>query len=279
MKTFKIIFLIIALFNFCIPNPMEVRAEMIQPVSYFEMEKEVVPMNPYAERIERIKALELIHMDDLEKKSIPYEPMLHDVIIVKGKEVMKKPIFSWQIVDDKIARKIVGSSWKKDAPVQLSDLAYLELTYWGYDEKEHRGEMIVHSSVAEEVLDIFKELYDNKYYIEKIRLMDEYDADDNRSMADNNTSSFCYRSIVGSSYLSKHAYGLAIDINPLVNPYIKGQTILPQEGSQYKDRSLEEKGMIKKGDICYNAFSERGWKWGGDWHDPKDYQHFEKIVQ
>jgi hypothetical protein len=95
-------------------------------------------------------------------------------------------------------------------------------------------------------------------------------------MAENNTSAFNFRRITNSTTISKHGYGVAIDINPIQNPYIRGETILPPAGEEYLDRSNIRMGMITKGDICYQAFISRGWKWGGDWSTPKDYQHFEK---
>ena len=162
--------------------------------------------------------------------------------------------------------------------IDIKDLAYLQITYWGFDEKSHIGEMIVNKKVAEEVLDIFKEVYENKYPIEKIRLIDEYSANDEESMQDNNTSAFCYRVVKNSKKLSKHSLGIAIDVNPLYNPYIDGKRLEPANAEIYKDRSINVKGLIKKGDALYNAFIKRGWKWGGNWKTKKDYQHFEKEI-
>ena len=126
------------------------------------------------------------------------------------------------------------------------------------------------------MVDIFKELYEEKYPIEKIRLIDEYDAIDEKSMEDNNTSAFCYRVIEGTNKLSNHAKGCAIDINPLQNPQVINGIAYPKKAEQYVDRTLSMKGMIKKGDSIYKAFIKRGWSWGGDWKNP-DYQHFEKL--
>lgn len=187
------------------------------------------------------------------------------------------PIFSYSSIPDSIKDKMIGISMPENEPINFDELSYLNLTYYGFDDNTHIGEMIVNSQVASEVVDIFKELYNKKYPIEKIRLIDEYNAVDEDSMSDNNSSSFCYRTISGTNKISNHGKGLAIDINPLQNPHVKGDKISPAKGSMYKDRSISQKGMIIKGDDLYNAFIKRGWKWGGDWTNP-DYQHFEKAL-
>ncbi len=189
-------------------------------------------------------------------------------------------IFESYEIPDYILTKMIGNSIpisNIDA-IDIKDLAYLQITYWGFDEKSHIGEMIVNKKVAQEVLDIFKEIYENKYPIEKIRLIDEYGANDEESMQDNNTSAFCYRVVKNSKKLSNHSLGIAIDINPLYNPYIDGKRIEPANAEIYKDRNIIVKGLIKKGDALYNAFIKRGWTWGGNWKTKKDYQHFEKEI-
>ncbi|WP_352418927.1 M15 family metallopeptidase [Proteiniborus sp.] len=190
------------------------------------------------------------------------------------------PVFKYSNISDEIKEKMIRVSWKEDSPVKLEDLAYINVTYWGFDNAEHVGEMIVHEKLALEVLEIFKELYEARFSIEKIVLIDEYDANDDLSMADNNTSAFCSREVTGKKgVFSEHSYGVAIDINPIQNPYIKGDIVLPEEGSFYLDRNNVRKGMITKGDVCYNAFKNRGWVWGGEWNTLKDYQHFQKKIE
>ncbi len=190
------------------------------------------------------------------------------------------PVFKYSTLSDEIIDKIVGVSWKENSPVNLGELSYINVTYWGFDGNEHIGEMIVHKNLALEITEIFKELYDGKFFIEKIRLIDEYNANDELSMADNNTSAFCSREVTGKKgVFSNHSYGIAIDINPIQNPYVKGDTVLPKEGEPYLDRSSIRKGMIIKGDVCYTAFKDRGWIWGGEWNSLKDYQHFEKNIE
>ncbi len=191
-----------------------------------------------------------------------------------------KPIFLNLDIPEDVYNKMIGKSipTKFKNEVDINTLSYLKISYWGFDDKVHVGEMIVNKKVADEVIDIFKELYDAKYKIEKIKLIDEYNADDEKSMEDNNSSAFCYRKIANSSNLSNHAKGLAIDINPLYNPYIVGNSISPENAKKYADRSKSDSRYIKKGDVVYNAFIKRGWTWGGSWSNKKDYQHFEKNI-
>lgn len=162
--------------------------------------------------------------------------------------------------------------------IQPEDLRLLELPYFGFDDREHQGQMIVHHLVAEEVIEIFHDLFDARYPIEKMRLIEEYDANDEHSMEDNNSSAFCYRLAVAKSTLSHHSFGRAIDVNPFYNPYVKNQLILPKSAARYADRSTYVKGMILPGDVCHTAFTSKGWVWGGSWPDRQDYQHFEKPL-
>ncbi|WP_081712145.1 M15 family metallopeptidase [[Clostridium] dakarense] len=188
-----------------------------------------------------------------------------------------EPVFSYSPIPDNIKSKMLGLSMPKSEPISFDSLSYLRLTYYGFDGNIHIGEMVVNKDIASDVVDAFKEVYYKKYPIEKIRLIDEYNADDELSMADNNTSSFAYRTIKGTNVISNHGMGLAIDINPLQNPHVVGNTASPKEGSDYIDRSNIRKGMITEGDDLYNAFVNRGFSWGGHWKNP-DYQHFEKKL-
>lgn len=187
-------------------------------------------------------------------------------------------IFQVNPISSDIYNKIYGKSWSEGAPVDINSLSHVIITYWGFDDKPHLGEIIVNSSVGEDIKDIFKELYYAKYPIDKVKLIDDYNASDEASMEDNNTSSFCYRPQTNSSKISVHSYGLAIDINPLQNPYVKGDIIQPENATKYVDRSTYRKGMIFKDDPCYKAFTSRGWTWGGDWNGVRDYQHFEMPI-
>ena len=139
---------------------------------------------------------------------------------------------------------------------------------------------VVHVYIADDVLEIFKELYESGYQIEKVRLVDEYDADDEASMSDNNSSAFNFRFISHTTKISKHGMGMAVDINTLYNPYVKtvdGElSIEPANAADYVDRSKDFSHKIDHDDLCYKLFTEHGFEWGGDWTHSKDYQHFEK---
>ena len=182
-------------------------------------------------------------------------------------------------IPDDIFEKKQGKSYKENCTVLREELRYLHILHVGFDNNTHEGELIVNKRIAEDVLDIFKELYKAGYQIEKVRLIDEYNAQDELSMRDNNSSAFNFRYISYSTTLSKHAMGLAVDINTLYNPYIKqvdGRlNIEPANAVQYVDRNRQFPHKIDHDDLCYKLFTKYGFEWGGDWEDSKDYQHFE----
>lgn len=190
--------------------------------------------------------------------------------------------FFYEPVSDAIKEKITNKSYKQNDIIDYSDLRYITVQYIDFNGQTQQGNLITNVQVADDVLAIFKELYDASYQIDKIKLVDEYDADDDLSMEDNNTSCFNYRTVDGQKNLSDHSYGTAIDINPLYNPYVRqgygDRNVLPVNGVPYVDRDLSFDHKIVKGDICYNAFIKRGWKWGGEWDSPIDYQHFYKEI-
>lgn len=191
--------------------------------------------------------------------------------------------FSYEEVPDEVFERMKGKSYGEDCNVPLSELRYVRVLHYGFDGQVHVGELVVNQAIAQDITDIFKELFDAKYPIEKMVLIDEYDGDDDASMADNNTSSFNFRLVEGTSTLSKHAFGLAIDINPLYNPYIPERAgvteVLPVNAGEYTDRTTGCEYYILHGDICYQAFISRGFTWGGDWNVSKDYQHFSKVIE
>jgi hypothetical protein len=170
-----------------------------------------------------------------------------------------------------------GTTWHEGCPVAPSELRKLTLSYWDFQGRERAGELIVNAAVAEEVVEIFKELYQRKFPIERMQLIEGYGGNDDRSMEANNSSAFNCRDVTGQpGKFSNHSWGRAIDINPLTNPYVKGGTVLPPGGRAYLDRTKKYQGEIESGGIVVELFRKHGWTWGGDWKDRQDYQHFEK---
>lgn len=188
----------------------------------------------------------------------------------------EEAIFQAQPLPQEVRERITGVSWVENDHIALDDLSLLTLAYHGLDGGCYLGQMIAAADVAQELTEIFRELFNSGFPIAKMQLIDAYGADDNLSMADNNSSAFCYRVIDGTDYLSNHSFGRAVDLNPLQNPYVRGDLVQPEQSAQYLDRENVRPGMITAGDACYNAFISRGWEWGGDWTGPIDYQHFEK---
>ena len=182
-------------------------------------------------------------------------------------------------ISDELFARIWGKSFKEDCTLPREDLRYLHVLHRDLEGNEHEGEMIVNVHIAGDVLDILKKLYEADYPIEKIRLIDEYGADDELSMEDNNSSSFNFRFISHTTRISKHGLGLAVDINTLYNPYTKivdGERIVePVTAEAYLDREADFPYKIDEDDLCYRLFIEKGFEWGGSWEDRKDYQHFE----
>ena len=190
-------------------------------------------------------------------------------------------LFYAQEIPAEVFARMDGVSYVENENVSLEDLRYLRLLYVGFDEQTHVGELVVHASIADAILEIFQTLYEKGYQIEKMRLIDDYGGDDHASLLDNNTSAFNYRVVEGSEKLSRHAYGLAIDINPFYNPYVTysgGVEHISPEGSEpYADRAADFPHKIERDqDLCWQLFSEHGFAWGGDWKSLKDYQHFER---
>ncbi|MDO5292608.1 MAG: M15 family metallopeptidase [bacterium] len=189
--------------------------------------------------------------------------------------------FTISSITPEIRRRIWNISYKANPDISLDELSYLTIPYVNFSNEICIGELIVNSRIAEDTLNAFKELFQIGYPIEKMVLIDAYGADDILSMTDNNSSAFNYRYIDSTTILSNHSKGLALDINPLYNPYIKTvdgkERILPPEGAAYADRTENNPYYIKKNDACYTIFLKYGFTWGGDWTDSKDYQHFEHI--
>ncbi|MEE3468573.1 MAG: M15 family metallopeptidase [Eubacterium sp.] len=202
-------------------------------------------------------------------------------VIIKGhtkKEI--KEMFYVKKIPKKVWKDMQGKSYHKGCPVKKSGLRLIRVLYRGYDKKTYIGELVAAKRVSEEFKEIIYKLYKKKYQFGKIQRIDAYGGDDDASIADDNTSCFNHRVVAGSSNLSKHAYGIAIDINPLYNPYVcwvNGKMkVSPPKAKKYANRKKKFKHKITKQDLCYKYFHKKGYFWGGDWRTIKDYQHFQK---
>lgn len=182
-------------------------------------------------------------------------------------------------IDANTARRMIGKSYFDNPIIDIRNLRVVVVPYIDFEGNKKQGQIIVNQLVSQEVLEIFLDIYRSKFPIYSVKPIDCYDGDDNLSMEANNTSAFNYRYVAGTGRLSNHCYGLAIDINPVQNPYIKGERILPTIGKAFQNRGIMRKGMIMPEDTCYRAFTSRGWSWGGEWVDRIDYQHFEKHIE
>ena len=186
----------------------------------------------------------------------------------------------WSIneIDDKIFSRIKGKSYRADCTVPVDELRYLKVLHKDLSGKILEGELICNVTIAAALIDIFQKLFNANYPIEKVRLIDEYNADDELSMRDNNSSCFNFRFVSHTTRISRHGYGLAIDINPLYNPYIKFvdgvKSIEPINAAAYEDRKKNFPYKIVEGDLCHKLFIEHGFLWGGNFTDSLDYQHF-----
>lgn len=185
-------------------------------------------------------------------------------------------------INDAIFARMQGKSFKQNCTMPRASLRYLRVLHRNTEGKTQLGEIVCNQSIANDLLDIFRKLYEAGYKIERITLIDDYNADDETSMRANNTSCFNFRVVSGTTKLSKHSQGLAIDINPLYNPYIhlNNGKVEPANGKPYAtNRTANRKvpvPFINTSDLCYRLFIQHGFRWGGAWRTVKDYQHFEK---
>lgn len=166
------------------------------------------------------------------------------------------------------------SAWRRGCPVALARLRHVSLSHIGFGGRARRGVLVVNASVAGEVVGVFRDLYRARFPIRKMRPIEVYDGDDFASIEADNTSAFNCRAATGSSRWSQHAYGLAIDVNPIENPYVSGGRTSHPASVPYLDRRRVRKGMAVDGGVLVRAFESRGWQWGGRWSGTPDYQHF-----
>jgi hypothetical protein len=172
------------------------------------------------------------------------------------------------------AKRMTGVSWRPSCPVALRDLRVLTMTYRGFDGHAHTGTLVVHRDVARAVVGAFRELYSSGFPIRRMVPVDAYGGSDFRSIEADNTSAFNCRYVDGTTRWSEHAYGRAIDINPIENPYVSGGRTSHAASRPYLDRSRRRPGMAVEGGALVRAFDRIGWGWGGRWSGAKDYQHF-----
>ncbi|MBI5517138.1 MAG: M15 family metallopeptidase [Deltaproteobacteria bacterium] len=168
-----------------------------------------------------------------------------------------------------------GGSWRAGCPVGLGDLWLLQVDHWGFDGAVHPGRLVVHRGHAGRLVEVFRALFQARFPIERMELVDTYGADDHRSMEANNTSAFNCREVAGRPGVwSQHAFGLALDLNPVQNPYLATGVVSPPAGLAWLDRTRPAPGLITAEGVVVRAFARAGWRWGGFWRHSKDYQHF-----
>jgi hypothetical protein len=176
---------------------------------------------------------------------------------------------------DKVTRATVKHSWHPGCPVGVGDLRLIKMTYWGMDKKPHDGELVVNEDVASKIVKVFHKLYDERYPIRRMELVDKYGGSDFKSIEADNTSAFNCRNATGASSWSQHAYGHAVDVNTCENPYVHPNGHIEHPKCvKYGNRKRKDPGLIHAGDKTVKAFRSIGWGWGGTWGGPWDFQHF-----
>ena len=203
-------------------------------------------------------------------------PSVSDPVPEVDSVVAPAPVFTASAIPPSVEKRMHGVSYPEGAGIRLEDLRYLRLSYVDFDGKEQVGELVCNKAIADDLLSIFKALHAARYPIRSIRLIDDFGGKDEASMEADNTSCFNYRRIAGMKRLSKHALGLAVDVNPLENPYVRPSGAKPAGSAPYADRTKAFPHKIDRNDLCYKLFREHGFAWGGAWRSVKDYQHFEK---
>jgi len=184
------------------------------------------------------------------------------------------PPFSHSVT--RVSAADLPHSWHPGCPVGPSQLRRLRVTYWGFDRRAHTGALIVNARAVSPLTRVFARLYSARFPLRRLRPIDAYGGSDERSLAADNTAAFNCRYAVaaGPKRWSVHAYGLAIDVNPVENPYLEGGRVHPRAGRAYLDRSRYRPGMAVRGGLLLEAFASVGWQWGGRWSGSPDYQHF-----
>ena len=187
--------------------------------------------------------------------------------VVESAPPTSEPQFEASVepIGEQLAAEMRAVSWRPECPVPISDLRLITMNHWGFDGQVHTGELVVHADVADDIVGVFDRLFDVGYPIRRMERIEHYAGDDDASMAADNTSAFNCRPITGGGAFSVHSWGKAIDINPVENPYVKGDIVLPEAGQPFVDRNSSRPGVIVDGDVVVEAFAAIGFVWGGDW--------------
>lgn len=224
--------------------------------------------------------------DWLGNRPLPLRPDGHGEVQPTPEELVDRQLETIDLLDppdtdkyqftiDEIPPNVLArSSWTEECPVTVDELRYVTLSHHGFDGEIHTGEMIVNTEAAEDVVEVFQRLFEAEFPIEQMRVTTLEEVDDHPTGDFNETSSFVCRPAVGSENWSYHAYGLAVDVNPFHNPYVRDDLVIPELASAYVDRDNERVGMIYEGDVVAQAFWDIGWEWGGNWNSLKDWMHF-----
>jgi hypothetical protein len=185
---------------------------------------------------------------------------------------VQAPPFHYSV--SRVTKAQLPYSWRAGCPVGPGQLRRLRVSYWGFDRRRRLGMLDVHAEVAGDVVRVFRKLYTARFPIRRMRPVDAYGGNDDRSMAADNTSAFNCRFVSGTRRWSMHAYGRAIDVNPVENPYLAGGRVQPPAGRAFLNRARIRPGMAVSGGVLVRAFEAVGWTWGGRWTGTPDYQHF-----
>ncbi|MBL8931067.1 MAG: M15 family metallopeptidase [Kineosporiaceae bacterium] len=184
------------------------------------------------------------------------------------------PPFTYNV--HRVSAAELGASWRSGCPVAPSSLRRIRMTHLGWDGRARTGDLVVHNDIAGPTVVAFRRLYTQRFPIRSMRPISVFGGSDDRSMAADNTSGFNCRKVTGGTGWSRHAFGRAIDLNPVENPYVKGATVLPPAGAAYVRRTPARKGMLVAGTLPVTTFTGYGWSWGGNYRSLKDFQHLER---
>lgn len=187
-----------------------------------------------------------------------------------------QPAFASRVspLSDDERAAMTGVTWREGCPIALDALSSVEVSHWGLDGAVHTGQLVVASEQAEAIVAVFERLHAARFPVQSVRPAREFGGDDDAMMRVNNTSAFNCRPVSGGKRFSDHAFGHALDLNPLINPYVRGSRVDPPQGRAYIDRDPAVPGIVVDGGPAVAAFAAVGWKWGGHWRSAKDYQHF-----